>query len=185
MARPTLTRLIQRVRGLAGDAGPDAILTDDEIAEAVDVWLTPHRGLLLVPLPTFRAGHVTYAEFAAPRGWDDWEDGVRLYGADGVDVVPVEADLQRGVWTFLDPPPPPPLFADGNTCDVYGAAADVLELIAAKLKTQFDFSDAAGQRFARSQKAAAALALAERYRKRQRPMVVPSSRPDAAGGVPC
>ena len=65
--------------------------------------------------------------------------------------------------------------------DAYAAAADLLEMWAAKEKLAFDF-DADGQSFKRSQKMRALLELAREYRRQQRPQGVQLVRSDAVCG---
>lgn len=65
--------------------------------------------------------------------------------------------------------------------DVYAAAADLLEMWAAKEKLSFDF-EADGQTFRRSQKSQSLLELAREYRRQQRPQQVGMVRSDAVCG---
>lgn len=66
---------------------------------------------------------------------------------------------------------------DEGTYDLYAAAADLLEMWAAREKLSFDVT-ADGQTMHRSQKAATLLALAATYRRQQRPQVAMQVRSD-------
>lgn len=61
--------------------------------------------------------------------------------------------------------------------DAYAAAADLLEMWAAREKLSFDVT-ADGQTMHRSQKIKALLALAAQYRRQQRPSIVQQVRND-------
>ncbi len=61
--------------------------------------------------------------------------------------------------------------------DVYGAAAELLEMWAAREKLNFDFS-ADGAQYRRSQKVEMLLTLAAQYRGRQQPRTVQQIRGD-------
>lgn len=61
--------------------------------------------------------------------------------------------------------------------DAYAAAADLLEMWAAREKLAFDV-DADGARFKRSQKAAMLLELAQTYRRQQRTTIIQQVRND-------
>lgn len=63
--------------------------------------------------------------------------------------------------------------------DVYGAAAELLEMWAAREKLSFDFS-ADNAQYRRSQKVEMLLQLAAQYRRRQRPRTIPQVRGDLA-----
>jgi hypothetical protein len=66
---------------------------------------------------------------------------------------------------------------DEGTYDAYAAAADLLEMWAAREKLSFDV-DADGARFKRSQKAAMLLELAQTYRRQQRTTIIQQVRDD-------
>ncbi len=99
---------------------------------------------------------------------------VRLLIADqhGADVVFTDQEIQAA----LEAHP----YGEGEY-DVYGAAADLLEMWAAKEKLSFDF-EADGQTFRRSQKSQSLLELAREYRRQQRPQQVGMVRSDAVCG---
>jgi hypothetical protein len=70
-----------------------------------------------------------------------------------------------------------PLFVDGRSYDLAGAAADALEEWAARLARAYDVSSD-GQSLARSQQARALLAAAQQFRTQQRPRTGVLQRPE-------
>ena len=179
MARATMAPLINRVRGLIGDpAGPEQAFTDDEVQAALDRTQLLVRYAPLRPLPSLLPGGIVeYRDHVADL--TDWEDGELLTDAAYQPVTPVMADRLAGRWSFASPGVNPPVLLTGATYDVFGAAADLLEAWAAKVKLDFDFT-ADGQSFARSQKAKALLELAASYRRQQRPAMAVQTRADLA-----
>lgn len=97
-------------------------------------------------------------------------DRVRLLIADPAGASAVFTDQQ--VQDALEAHP----CGDGEH-DLYAAAADLLEMWAAREKLSFDV-DADGARFKRSQKAAMLLELAQTYRRQQRPSIIQQVRND-------
>ncbi|MBX6770878.1 MAG: hypothetical protein IRY83_04080 [Chloroflexi bacterium] len=172
-----MVELIARTRLLIGDpAGAEQTFTDDEVQAALDRYQTVVRYAPLHPEPTpLPTGLVEYRDYYAGLG--DWEADEQLYDAAWTALTPVTSDRLTGHWTFASPGQNPPLFILGKVYDVYGAAADLLEQWAAKVKQEFDFSTD-GQSFQRSQKLRALLDLAREYRRRQRPSVAVQARAD-------
>lgn len=172
-----MAELIGRLRGLIGDpAGANQTFDDQALQDYLDRRQTVVRFAPLraegSPRPD---GTVDYLDYYADVG--DWEADEKLYDGAYNLLTPATADRLVGHWTFSVNQPPPVLIT-GKFYDVFGAAADVLEAWAAKEKLSFDF-DADGQSFKRSQKAAALLALAREYRRRQRPVSAKMVRTDA------
>jgi hypothetical protein len=97
-------------------------------------------------------------------------DRVRLLIADqpGAGAVFTDQEIQAA----LEAHP----YGEGEY-DVYGAAAELLEMWAAREKLNFDFS-ADGAQYRRSQKVEMLLQLAAQYRRRQRPRMIPQVRGD-------
>lgn len=180
MPRATMAELISRVRSLIGDpAGANQALSDDEVQAALDRYQTVVRYAPLVPEPTpLPGGTVEYRDYYAGTG--DWEAGEVLVNAASQSLAPATSDRLTGHWTFASPGVAPPVFITGAFYDVFGAAADLLEAWAAKVKLEFDFT-ADGQSFSRSQKAKTLLEMAASYRRRQRPAVAVQVRADLAG----
>jgi hypothetical protein len=71
----------------------------------------------------------------------------------------------------------PPVFLTGKSFDCYACSADLLEMWAATLTCNYDFS-VDGRSFHRSQMLTAKLTLAQQYRKRARPKVAKMVRSD-------
>jgi hypothetical protein len=176
-----MAELISRVRGLVGDAaGADQVFLDDEVQAVLDRYQTVVRYARLRPEPTpLPAGAVEYRDYYAAVG--DWEADELLYDAASQPLTPASADRLTGHWTFASPGQQPPVYIVGKVYDVYGAAADLLERWAARVKLEFDFS-ADGQSFSRSQKARSLLELAREYRRRQQPATAVQARADVEPG---
>lgn len=173
--RLTLAPLAARVRRLIGDTAYEE-LEDEDIAQALDARRRDIRYLELEPADTIApGGAVSHLEYHAPFG--EWEGGVQLVDGSFNVLSPASSDLQAGVWTFAAHQPAP-VYATGRAYDVHAAAADLLEQYAAQAKCEFDFTTSGGDSYRRSQKAEAALALAERLRMRQRPQTVRMVRTD-------
>ena len=79
-------------------------------------------------------------------------------------ITPAGSDLIRGRWTFSGHQSDGVLIT-GDAFNVYAAAADVLDMWAAKVAREFDFTTD-NATFRRSQQAAALRAQAEAYRTR-------------------
>ncbi len=173
-ARPSLASLISRVRTLIDDNASTKTFTDDEVQAALDNWRTDVRYLVLRPAETRTASGVEYRDYYAPVG--DWESDAALYDSTYTALTPSLSEYQAGHWAFTTSTGPP-VYLVGKTFDVYGAAAELLEAWAAKLKTAYDFS-ADGASFNRSQQVAALLQLATDYRKRQKPVTALQVRGD-------
>ncbi len=101
-------------------------------------------------------------------------DRVRLLIADqpGAGAVFTDQEIQAA----LEAHP----YGEGEY-DVYGAAADLLEMWAAKVALEFDFNTD-GQSFHRSQRQVALLRLAAQYRRQQRPVTAKLIRSDVSAG---
>lgn len=167
--------LIGRVRTLIGDPeGPDAVLDDDTIQDALDAHRTDVRYLELQGEETRAAGTYTYHDYYAPVG--DWESDEVLLDCGYAVLAPSVADRLTGHWAFIENMPPP-VSIIGKTFDLYAAAADLLEAWAARTKLDFDFQ-ADGASYKRSQRPAQLLALAAKFRARQRPQRVLQVRSD-------
>jgi hypothetical protein len=178
MARASMAALIRRLRRLISDtAGADQVWTDDDLQDSLDAYQTTHRYAPLDQEESRAAttGVLTYKRFFAVCG-GDWEDDVEIVNSTYVAVTPDTEDLINGRWTFATEPDWP-LLINGNTYDLYGAAADVLEEWAAKVKCQVDFS-AEGQSMKLSQYPDRMLAMAANYRNKQKPQQGHLSRSD-------
>lgn len=172
-----MAELISRVRLLIGDpAGANQTFNDDEVQAALDRYQTVVRYAELRAEPTpLPSGAVEYRDYYAAVG--DWEADEALYDAAWQQLTPTSSDRLTGHWTFASPGRNPPVYVVGKVYDIFGAAADLLELWSGKAKLEFDFS-ADGQEFQRSQKSRALLQLAAAYRRMQRPSSAVQNRAD-------
>jgi len=163
--RSTMASIITRVRLLINDpTGASQIFTDQEIQNVLDDSRQDYVNDQLATKPTFTGGTIQYLNY-----WHDlgsWEDGVVLKQFLTVTVTPSASDFIAGYWTFAANTLPP-VFLSGSTHDLYRAAADLLERLAARWVLNYDFTSDS-QTFKRSQAATALQNLACTYRKKQR-----------------
>jgi len=171
MARTGMTDLIRRLRLLTeGAAGlTTSLYTDDELEQVLDsnaVYVVREE---LLPQPGFES--YTPVFISAHR---QFESGGRfmLQTEDGAELIPdsvYTADYAMGMFTIVEEAwwDTPLLLLTGYSHDLYGAAADVLEMMSARWAGDFDFS-ADGATYNRSQRRTAFLALAAQYRARAR-----------------
>ena len=176
MARASMAELIVRCRRMIADpAGGSAVFTDDELQEALDAHREDVRYLALTAAESIApGGGVTVLDYYADVG--DWEADEQLVGPSFAVLAPATSDRLTGHWTFASSVLPP-VYLTGKHYDLHGAAADILEAWAAKLKLAFDFSED-GQSFKRSQQAALLIDLAMEHRRKQWPTVAQQVRGD-------
>lgn len=165
MPRTTAAYLISQVRGLIGDTNSPYRFTDDEIQDALDGF-----SLAIIQERLKNAHNLVYESNYA---W--WETAV-LTASNGVVVNPDKINLRFGRWEFTTAQNGD-LFVTGASHDVYGAAAQLLEVWASSVSLDFDFS-ADGASYQRSQKQAALLNLANLYLRKARPVSVKMERSD-------
>lgn len=157
--RAGMTGLVDFVERLVNDPANTAHSRDD-IQAALDVYRIEARYSELAPLATYGVGGASYLTFQATVGY--WESSAALYSASYTALTPATSDPTAGRWTFATEPDQP-VTVVGWTYDPYQAAADLLEVRAAQLAEQYDFSTGPDS-FARSQRYKHLLAQAERYR---------------------
>lgn len=157
--RAGMTALVDFVERLVNDPANEAHSRDD-IQAALDLYRIEARYTELAPLVTYGVGGASYLTFQAAVG--HWESDATLYNAGYNVLAPATSDPMAGRWTFATEPARPVMVL-GWAHDPYQAAADLLEVRAAQLAEQYDFSTGPDS-FRRSQKHAQLLALAERYR---------------------
>jgi len=175
MARASMSQLISLVRDLIGDpAGANQIFTDDQIERSLDVHRWDLRYVPLKPFPTVISAHTEYLDWYSDEPY--WEADATLYDSDYNVLVPASSDPMHGRWSFATHQPV--VLASGKVYDPYGAAADLLQMWAGLVATEFDVS-ADGATMTRSQKRLALLELAAQYRKRQRIVTAKQERTDA------
>ena len=164
MARTTMAALITRLRTLVADpAGASQIWADDDLQLALDAHRHQARYAELAPLDTVApGGAISWLVWVATQ--TDWEDSPELVNASYTVITPASSDVIRGRWTFSSHQSAGVLIT-GDAFNVYAAAADVLDMWAAKVAREFDFSTDNAS-FKRSQQAAALREQAEASRTR-------------------
>lgn len=183
--RATMADLIGKVRSLINDP-PSATQTfsDQEVQDHLDRYQLVVRYAILQRAPTLSPGGILdvsgYRDYYAQIDW--WEGDETLYDAAYNLLTPTAADRLTGHWTFAAGVLPPVRII-GKVYDLYAAAADLLELWAQRVALDFDFVSV-GDRYLRSQKRTALVAMAQEYRKQQRPIKAVQTRDDTAHGWP-
>jgi len=168
-----MSKLISLVRDLIGDrAGPEQMFDDDRIENSLDIHRWDLRYIPLKPLPRRVGGEMQYLDW---YGDPYWEDDFGLFGADFAPLTPVESDALHGHWSFTTHQPA--VLISGKIYDPYGAAADLLQMWAGLVATEFDVS-VDGASMSRSQKRQALLDLAASYRSQQRVVIASQERDD-------
>lgn len=169
-----MAQLISLVRDLIGDpVGAEQTFTDDQIERSLDVHRWEFRYLPLKPLPVVINDVTEYHDWYSDEAY--WESDTALYDGSYTQLMPSNTDPLHGRWSFSTHQSV--VLVYGNVYDPYGAAADLLEMWAGKVATEFDV-DADGANMKRSQKQQALRALATEYRKRQRIIVAQQVRND-------
>lgn len=178
-ARASMATLITRLRRMIQDlAAVDQEWDDEELQEALDRHQTVHRYRQLCMEESIApGGAVTYLRYHAD-GEGSWETDAEIVNNNYTVLTPTTSDYLTGRWTFAAEPAWP-LYISGQTYDLFGAAADVLEEWAARVKCQIDVKSE-GQDLKLSQQRAALLELAEKYRQKQKPVTVTMTRNDMA-----
>lgn len=160
MPRSTMAALIARARKLLNG---DTVFSEDDLQALLDQHAVPFRALLTPDKPGYTTHRTLYG---------DIEDGVVLALADGTVLsspADYTIDLARGIVT-TPTAELRALWLQGTSYDVYAAAADSWEQIAARDVRGFDFG-ADGATFKRSQIYEYALRQAERMRARANPVI--------------
>lgn len=171
------TTLIPRVRLLLNDpSGTAQAFADQDIQDVLDESRVDAFNLQLVPEPTWGSAGLVYLDYGSELG--GWEDGYTIKQFWTIPVTPsliepIAGHFQFAANTF------PPVHITGKLYDVYRAAADLLERLAARWTgvTGYDFSSD-GQSFRRSQAAPGLIKLAETYRRKQRAGSISITRSD-------
>lgn len=182
-----MTDIIARVRTLIADpSGASQVFADADIQDRLDTTgRVDVQFVTLRPRFTLQNGAYVYTDYYAPAHLGgDWEADVTLFGLNFQQLTPTTSDLIVGHWTFSGGSFPngqyPPVIIYGKVYDLYGVAADLLEMRAATLTaTSFDFS-ADGHNMRLSQIPAGYLALAKQYRMKAKPRSIRLVRDDVA-----
>lgn len=157
--REGMAALIDLVQRLVNDPAGEAHGRED-VQAALDAHRIEARYELLTGVPTRTAGGVTYRTFQADVGY--WEADAILYSGNYTALSPATSDWAGGRWTFAAEPLGPVTILGWNH-DPYLAAADLLEIRAAQLAEDYDFTTGPDS-FKRSQRHGQLLAMAARYR---------------------
>jgi hypothetical protein len=174
--RATLAELIARERLLINDLpGSEQTFSDQQIQDQLDSRRNDVRYMELRFAETISpGGAVKWTHYEAERGY--WEDSVVIVDNSWTAVTPNTQDLTRGLWVFTAGKTPP-LFLTGSHFDIYGSAADLLELRLAQLSEDFDFATD-GTSASKSQKREGIATLIQRYRAQQFSIEIPMVRRD-------
>lgn len=162
-------------------SGSSPLLTDDQVQGFLDQHRFDERYVQMRPVDRIAAGGaVTYVEFWAPAGMTWWEGDAALVDGSYNTLTPTTSDYQNGRWVFAaDQSGVMPLRLSGQWYDLYGAAADACQAIAAKVSLEMDYSDAAIQNTWQF-KQKNMIDLEMQYRRRQRTVSGQQRRQDAA-----
>ena len=179
--RATMAALITRVRLLISDpSGSSQQFADQDVQDVLDESRIDLRYLSLDPRPTYVGGTLQFLDYYVPQGKamleDDWTLWQYLYNQ----VTPASNEPIAGHFVF-SASTLPPIYIIGKSYDIYRAAADLLERMAAKFVLQFDFTSD-GQSFRVSQAHGQMLDLALHYRHKQRVIIAKARRDDLAAG---
>lgn len=177
-ARSTMAALISRVRLLINDpVTANMTFTDDDIQNVLDAGRADVKNQVMIPKPTFSGSTIQFLDYYTELG--DWEDDV-VFKQYLVNVVtPSINEPIAGHWQFSQTMLPP-IYISGKTYDIYRAAADLLERMAAKWVLSYNIS-VDGQSLQRSQAAIALQNLAKTYRMQQRAFGISLRRSDLRG----
>lgn len=185
--RSTMANLITKVRSLINDpAGGSQVWADQDIQDQLDRTRFDVRYEQLTPAPTIlnaastnNQPAVIWADYYSRYRW--FEDDIVLQGvnvgssAAWIVLTPAASENFYGHWQFeinvftsgTAPSQYPPVFATGKSFDVYMAAANLLEMWAAKYTLAYAFT-ADGQTFHREQIIAGLTKMATTYRMQAR-----------------
>lgn len=164
MARSSMAALLTRLRLLVNDpAGASQTFSDDDLQRVLDGQRFDARYSPLAPIDTIAAGGaITWLSWEADRG--DWEDSATFVDSSYNTLTVSSSDLIRGIWTFAASQTAGVLLS-GAAYNLYAAAADVLEILASRKASEFDFS-ADNASFKRSQAVEQLRGQAAAYRDR-------------------
>lgn len=178
MAREAMTEIIDLVERLIDDES-NAYHSADEVQDALDQNRVEGRYLKLEAIPTRASGGtVTYVTFEAPANWNYWEDDASLLDYNYDALSPATEDWFTGRWTFSTEPTRP-VYILGWSYDIYGAAADLLEVRGSMLAEEYDsFSVFNGSFSSSVAKRRGPLELAKKYRAMMRTTVADVYRTD-------
>jgi hypothetical protein len=173
-----MDELITRVRLMIGDtASVGQVFTDQEIQDVLDQNRTDVQYLQLTAIDKVApGGAITHLEYHAP--YVGWESDAELVNGSYAVLTPSASDPMRGHWEFSSDQAEP-VYTSGAFYEIYAAAADLLEMWAAKVALEFDFgANEGGQSFKRSQKQQHLRAMASSYRAKSPARTAEMTRSD-------
>ena len=178
--RSSMTALIARVRLLVNDpiVNATAQFADQDVQDVLDESRQDIVNQALLGKPTYTGTSIAYLDYYSEIG--GWEDDYVIRQYLTAPVTPVLSEPIAGHFG-LATSTLPPLYITGKLYDVYRAAADLLERLAARWVLNYDFSSD-GASFHRSQAAKGLHTLAKTYRMQQRPVTISTIRSDIASG---
>lgn len=173
--RSTMLNLIARVRTLINDpSGSSEAFSDQDIQDVMDASRQNLRYLVLAPAPSYSGATILYLDYYADL--TDWEDDLAFWQWRINSVTPSAFENIAGHWTFAETTLPP-VYLVGKTYDIYRAAADLLERLAATWVLRYSMT-VDGQNLQRGQVTTALQALATTYRRQQRAITISTTRND-------
>jgi hypothetical protein len=178
--RSTMSGSIARVRLLINDLSASPQFQDQDIQDVLDESRLDIKNAALQPRPTYSGPTLQYLDYYADL--TSWEDDVVLRQYLTLVVTPSLSEPIPGHWQF-SATTLPPIYISGKTYDVYRAAADLLERLAARWVLSYNIS-VDGQNLQRSQAAIALQNLAHTYRMKQRAHAINATRSDLTVGAP-
>lgn len=177
-ARASMATLIARVRQMINDTSGSPTFQDQEIQDVLDQSRMDIYNTPLKSEPTFSGIDIQYLNYFSDVG--GWEDDYVLKQYLTTLVTPSSAEPIAGRFAFAQNVFPP-VYITGKIYDVFRAAADLLDRMAAKHVLCYSFSSD-GQSFQRGTVPTALQALARTYRMQQRPRAITMRRSDIASG---
>jgi hypothetical protein len=172
-----MASLISRVRILINDPS-SAILTDQTVQDVLDESRIDVYNAALTPKLTYAPTIQFLDYFSELGGWED-DYVLKQYLTNIVtasSVEPIAGHFHFSASTY------PPVYITGKLYDIYRAAADLLERMAAQYALQFAFSSD-GQSFHPEQIQDNIDKLVRKYRMKQRPGMISMRRSDLALGA--
>jgi hypothetical protein len=169
-----MSRPADAVKQLIGACGADGI-DDATIAGAVE------RNSTFMTLPLDGrdvASGGTFKRLFWRARWGDWQDGAEVFDYNGTALAIDYADLAAGEWMLLAEPKGTP-FVQGRTVDIYAAAADCLDQLAASNAGELQAFAGQGGSFSYAPKSMGFVAMAREYRKQSRIIGHQAERIDA------
>lgn len=165
--RTALRPLIARLRREVGDSGPDSVLTDEDVADALEEYAQVVRYAPLRPLVTrLPSGAVEYLDFESGLCW--WETSPTIVDGSWDAVTSESFDWQNGRVAFAAHQSSA-LYISGRVHDLYRAAENAIDqMVSALRRRAVDIADAQGA-IKRNQQVATLLEMKRSVQAKQTP----------------